>query len=577
MTRSPARKSTRAAGSAVPHINNATDLLLTSEAGNRVFLESTQFSSNLSISKSGIAAAGNGLYVMANDSDIILEAGQIITWFSGQVEFYDEKNFPQMITKQYTIGLGASVRQAAPVIISNPQDYNLMGCAHFANHSTKPNCVLDYLQGTNGINAVVLKIKKKTIVPQGYALELVFNYGKSAMHIHNIEGVCDYIPAPKTIEQLLIEDANYYANIYPEYLNGFEIDMPKSREYSSGHLRQVAQKFLPPGTFDVVENPDLTVFASMKERPETFFFIKIIPELSQHCWILMRFQRANNQVFLYDPEGLLFDKITPQWLNSLATPVVLCHSWFVFSKYKKDPEYQRTGSICIELAKSVFEGATLEHTEILLPAKAHWPRVTHCNLNSIISIGGIDPSPLNRLLVKYPEQLSSNSPDDRAAAIENILEQQKVTEEAALDIAGIEFGDVAYEIPIKKLFSAFDTAIEMHIPEHSISLLQQTGSSGFFAANAKRPLVKGDLGRAADLSSLKNILAYYQLQGLIVMSDSAIEAIANHTTPEIQTRLHTQCLDLILQPDASQLQLDLTQLLSSIGYQEPAQSIPSFL
>lgn len=210
------KRQTRANTIAKPFIEDASELLASTPAGLEIIEKANQIISNLFIAKSGVAEnAGNGLYIAATTSPLHIVKNQVITWFSGKVEFYNASSESQKSAQCYTIGLGNTKKNAALVIISNPRDQATMGCAHFANHSTNANCRLGYLKSSNGINGVFLESTKNILIPPGYALEFVFDYGSSAQNIHHIEGPCHYFPHIKPMSHFEEKDD---ALIKPSYL-----------------------------------------------------------------------------------------------------------------------------------------------------------------------------------------------------------------------------------------------------------------------------------------------------------------------------------------------------------------------
>lgn len=212
----PDERQTRSTTIAKPFIEDANELLASTPAGLEIIKKSSQIISNLFIAKSGVAEnAGNGLYIIATTSPIRIVKNQVITWFSGKVEFYDASSERQKSAQCYTIGLGNTKKNVAPVIISNPCDQTIMGWAHFANHSTNANCRLGYVKSSNGINGVFLESTKDTLIPPGYALEFVFDYGSSAQTIHHIDGACHYFPHIIPMSHFEEQDE---ALVEPDYL-----------------------------------------------------------------------------------------------------------------------------------------------------------------------------------------------------------------------------------------------------------------------------------------------------------------------------------------------------------------------
>lgn len=255
---------TRGSAPAKPPIENATALLCTSTRGQKILEASSSIIEKLCISNSDASPnAGNGLWLLSPESDTAFKNSQVITWFSGTVEFFNKDNAEQASAERYTIGLGSTMMNAAQVIISDPNDYNLEGCAHFANHSTRPNCKLDYLRNrqTNSVIAVLLILNQDIIVPQGHALELVFDYANSAAINHGILTACDYNPKPKPINELQGIKSNNHHTEFPKI----------SEKSQAGHMdwvqiMQIAMREEDPKT--VMPNPylDLTLF-DLKTSP----------------------------------------------------------------------------------------------------------------------------------------------------------------------------------------------------------------------------------------------------------------------------------------------------------------------
>ena len=186
-----------------PYIQEANDLLFSHKKARIKILRALDFAENLCISKSDVAEnAGNGLYIVAKKSDLQLKKGHVITWFNGKVEYYNPDDERQLDSMCYTVPLGSSFRNASQIILTNPQDYNLKGCGQFANHSKKPNATLSYVQGETSVIGVTLILNKDTLIRQGYALEIVFNYGQSSYTVHHLPSENNYSPQPKPIHTL---------------------------------------------------------------------------------------------------------------------------------------------------------------------------------------------------------------------------------------------------------------------------------------------------------------------------------------------------------------------------------------
>lgn len=419
---------TRAASAAQPQIGDATNLLLSTQTGIRIFEKSSSLSDNLLIRKSGVAdEAGNGLYIAAKTSDLRIEAEQVITWFSGEIQYADIKNPKQLKAKCYTIGLGSTKKNAAQVIISDPDNRNLLGCAHFANHSTKPNCKLQYLEGDNGIIAVLLVATKGFTLPQDHALELVFDYGSSAVNIHGIVGDCDY--HPHVIPMLHFDEEDGKTSFlmpYPDdtidtHFMGFsnhfyEAEMRKKLETDSSQMQELAQKSLPEDSFSLITTPERGVFRKLFDRQELFYFIRLAPDLDKMSWILMGVLRtkSKNKIYFFDPEGLLLDKVSQEWFSGLdltSTEIYFFHSWFAYNRME-DKGYSRT--ICVALAKLLSELNNFLVQPVEIESRsvvyAQFPEAAHSNFD-FVPYDEISTL-LSELLVHYPERRSSLLPKD---------------------------------------------------------------------------------------------------------------------------------------------------------------------
>lgn len=433
---------TRAASAAQPPIGDATNLLLSTQTGIRIFEKSSSLSDNLLIRKSGVAdEAGNGLYIAAKTSDLRIEAEQVITWFSGEIQYADIKNPKQLNAKCYTIGLGSTKKNAAQVIISDPENRSLLGCAHFANHSTKPNCKLQYLEGDNGIIAVLLVATKGFTLPQDHALELVFDYGSSAVNIHGIVGDCDYHPHVKPMLHFDEEDGKTsFLMPYPDdtidtHFMGFsnhfyEAEMRKKLETDSRQMQELAQKSLPEGSFSLITTPERGVFRNLFDRQEPFYFIRLAPDLDKMSWILMGVLRTKpkNKIYFLDPEGLLLDKVSHEWFSELdltSTEMYFFHSWFAYNRME-DKGYSRT--ICVALAKLLAE----LNDFLVQPVKvefrpgvgAQFPEAEHDNFDFVPY--DEKSTLLSELLVHYPERRSTLLPKNIK---ENILKINELLRE----------------------------------------------------------------------------------------------------------------------------------------------------
>lgn len=458
---------TRALNRAQPNITSATELLLTTKAGINIFTDATVFTENLFIGRSQIVGnAGNGLYIVAKTNDLFIKKGHIITWFNGEIVFLDKHAVTSAETQQYTIGLGSSIKTASQVIISRPDDHNLFGCAHLANHSTSPNSKLKYLQGENGVNGVLLITNRAIHLKRGEALEMVFDYNTSAVNVHHIFSPYAYQPVPILFSQIIeAPKINFLAD--PSSLSKAEDDtiknmdgcarfshtpvdpddekmgiflgeaaynygdpMPKRRnkEKTLEQMTSLVSEFLSSSSFQIATAMDLSFFKDLLTKSARYFFVQITPELDEHYWIFIYHDARAKKLYIFDPQGLPLTKFSPAWLSTAAlgaTEICICHSWFVYATHPKAPEYQQTGTICIELARVIATGLNISASEFPFPAKDDWTtmggKISHFNL--ILPSSAPDLKALGTLFVSYPNKISCET-SDREAAITEILSRQ---------------------------------------------------------------------------------------------------------------------------------------------------------
>lgn len=422
---------------AIPYISDATELLSSSDHGLSILLKALDFSPHLYLAKSDAGEyAGNGLYIVAKNADLVLKKGQIITWFDGKVVFADKDDPEQNFLKNYSISLGHSITHTAPIILSNPMDFDILGCAHFTNHSKHPNCKLEFVEGMTGIMGAILVLNKDITLPSGKALELVFNYGKTASTLHGLSSDCVYDPKPKLME--LLRPASPIEIHQPDffvprlYSTGSESQMFKRKsktvriEYTPAQMSALLAQYLPESSYKIIASLDDPIY--LAEDPAEYYFMELNPELNAYAWIFMYFNRQTNTLCFFDPEGLLLSKIKYNQFNfsGLINPSIqLCHSWFIYSKYKEDIQYQKTGAICIELAKNIFQGLIIEGlpiselSEIFIPGQPKAP-ILHMNIKGSPAL-----NTLGDLLVPYPEKKPRSSDQERARALSSILAEQQ--------------------------------------------------------------------------------------------------------------------------------------------------------
>ena len=468
-------RETRYTDFAKPHIGHTTDLFCSTKQGLDMYTKACDFSSLLCIAKSDVSInAGSGLYIIAKNNNLNIKKGPI-TWFSGKIVFADKSDMEQKLLRCYTVGLGSLMRNAAQVILSDPDDYNLLGCAHLANHSTNPNCKLTYVQSTDDVIATILELKKDTVIHQGDALELVFNYGKSAITVHGIEDDCNYIPMPKPIEQLqdilsqeyqndvvsykrkapVIEELDDTMDYYkycsmPLYVAMIELStaidslknslesrkkMPRHHlEYTTIQLTELIKRFLPSSSFKVLNIYEMGGVFNPAKMAEDYFFIQLNPALDEFKWIFAYHSRRESRLYFFDPEGLPLEKVKRSWfpIELKDISIHFCHSWFVYSRYAKTSEHQKTGVICVEVAKMISQGLTLESnlifkTEFLLAEQ--WGSVGREVVHFNLSLPHVPQlKELSELLVDYPQKIPTNCTEDRALALSTILREQNTSE-----------------------------------------------------------------------------------------------------------------------------------------------------
>lgn len=424
---------------ASPYLTDATDLLSSSKHGLSILEKALNFSEHLCIAKSDADEnAGNGLYMVASETDLHLKKGQVLTWFSGKVVFADKDDPEQIKCRSYSVGLGYSIKNTASIILSDPMNFSLLGCGHRVNHSRHPNCRLEFIEGPEGIIGSILVLNKDIILQQGEALELVFNYGNSATTIHGLSEDCTYNPSPKPIAELKLVNATEMMphDFSDSHSNSSrsERDMLRKKtkiarvEYTPTEMRTLLQQYLPEGSFKILANSDNSLPTFLADDPAQYYFMEIIPELDEFSWILMFFNKQTNTLYFFDPEGLLLDKINHHKFNlsGLKDPCIqLCHSWFVFSRHRDDIQYQKTGAICVELAKLINEGLVINSQ--FIPAFSDrsipWLRgksIVHMNLQLPSA-----SSSLSTLLVHYPEKHPTCRAALREQALSSILSPQQ--------------------------------------------------------------------------------------------------------------------------------------------------------
>lgn len=508
--------------SASPYLTDATDLLSSSKHGLSILEKAFNFSEHLCIAKSDAAkSAGNGLYIVASDTVLRLKRGLVLTWFSGKVVFADKDDPEQIQLKTYSIGLGYSIKNTASIILSDPMNFSLLGCAHRVNHSRHPNCHLEFIEGPEGIIGSILVLNKDIILHQGEALELVFNYGNSATTIHGLSVDCAYNPSPKPIAELELVTATEMMphDLSDAYSNSSrsESDMLRKKtkmarvEYTPTQMRTLLQQYLPEGSFKILANSDNSIPTFLADDPAQYYFMEIIPELDEFSWILMFFNKQTNTLYFFDPEGLLLDKINHHKFNfsGLKDPCIqLCHSWFVFSRHREDIQYQKTGAICVELAKSINEGLVINSQFIpaLSDRSIPWLRsksIVHMNLQL-----PFPSSSLSTLLVHYPEKHPTCPAALREQALSSILfpQQDRL-------LPPPEVPDPLYELP----------AIE------ATDVVKKRPSPQFFA---EEPFM-----------SLHPALLHYQAD-LKLSKDDILKLTQQTTTPE-KEQLLTLCLKIL--------------------------------
>lgn len=359
--------------------------------------------------------------------------------------------------------------------------------------------------------------------------------------------------------------------------------MPKkSNEYTVDQMGQIAQQFLPASTFNILVDPEKDTFANLGQRPETFFFIQLHLELGQIFWILMHFDRETRVISLFDPEGLLLNKVSPQWFSNptLASHQInLCHSWFVFSKFSGEPEYQKTGVICAELAKSIHVKARLGLTPIeALPKRARWPlEIVDCNLTSIVPVAGEDVTALTTLVVQHPERISSVPPHNRAEAIAKIVASQQL--QAVSPIADVvpdveaaqapEIAPTAEVVPDVTMAPGAETAAAIGlVPDLDAKpqIGRQDLEALLFSLFTPPQVTHGRKRKPSEESSLKDALEYHRGSGAITIEDEDILLlISSATAEEAKKELDTLCSRVLFEDQTPQtLQQAIDEYLDKI-------------
>ena len=354
-------KNTRSRGASEILIPDSTKLLATTPQGQQILDNADSFKKFLWIGPSRAAPnAGKGLFLIAPDMDLFLPEGSAITWYHGDIQYYDENNVAQQEAKKYTIALGPIKSHTSQVIISDPSNESLVGCAHFINHSQKPNCRLKYLTGACGVSAVLITLNQNILLRKGKKLELVIDYGQSAKYIHGIDQKCLYTPQAVDIEDVELQNPAMEGVIsyFPESV------MPK--EFKPSDLQMIVGQFLRPTTMFKVfpENTNAQgIRESLADPNVLFLFIKGSYSL-QERWILICRQQVDGIVslFLFDPEGLPYEKFETDWFKELPqnSRIYVCTTWWTYGQ--SDPH---TGAIVIEIAKMLNPFRNGENLEIL--------------------------------------------------------------------------------------------------------------------------------------------------------------------------------------------------------------------
>jgi len=404
---------------------DAIQSILSTKKGERYFDKILELSDNLVIRQSGLGQkAGKGLFIAAKNADLRLKAKTPLTFFNGSIHDYEKSSHEDSSRKCYTIGLGSTLKAAAKVIISDPDDINPVGSAHFANHSTLPNCELSYLYGDFDIIAVLIVLTDDIIIAKDHALELVFDYGDSAEVIHGIKDTCKYKPHIKPMSHFDEEDQGEF--FLP---NHHDIDMARcdrlaqrSREKSfpkelkseaSDKLKFLAEKSLPKTSFSIIDSSDDDAFVNLFARKESYYFIQIY----QHDirWILMHVARSKsgeNSISLFDPDGDLGSKVLSQWffgLDLTNTTFNFIQSRCIDNTY--GAKYGHTHVSCVALARLMLNGLhdssvgfnTIDSQAVSKLRRMTWlfSNVSHSN----IQLKSKDPlsTLMVKLLTNYPQ------------------------------------------------------------------------------------------------------------------------------------------------------------------------------
>lgn len=537
-----------------PYFTDANALLTSNSHGLSILNKAINFSEYLCIAQSDAGPeAGHGLYMVAKTKDLYLKKGQIVTWFSGKIVFFDKDDLEQIQMRDYTIPLDYSITNSASIIISDPMNFSLFGCGHRVNHSRHPNCRLKFIEGPGGVIGSILALNQDIMIPNGHALELVFDYGHSATTIHGLSDDCFYQPSPKLIAELepikSMESMPHDFSDCDVSLSISESDMGKKRikleriEYTSAQMNTLLQHALPENSYQIIESSYGGFKIPLAQERAEYYFLEIMPALDEFSWILMYLNRKTNTLFFFDPEGLLLDKIRHHQLNLSGLEnltIQLCHSWFTFSKYKEELQYQKTGAICVELAKNIKQGFVNQGPPIQDLAKTtitcfSGKPVRHMNLQLLDK-----DCALNTLFVPYPEKKPLVSSELREQALHSILNAQQ-------SILAPQIDPEHFDEPATLEASAL-------IPKRSSPL--------FFEKK--------------HITEFEAALSYYQ--ETLRLSTEDLSKLFQKTTESEKEQLTILCLRLLWNTDESnlnKLELQVKEILDALEKKEQHDSVLS--
>lgn len=205
----------------------------------------------------------------------------------------------------------------------------------------------------------------------------------------------------------------------------------KSVEYTYSQLSELVEKFISRDQFLMMSALDLAADFNPTQMSEQYFFLRIQIDLEKACWVLIYHDKVNRKLFFFDPEGLPMDKFSYAWFvsqNLGTSEFHFCHSWLVYSQYNSAAEHNKTGVMCVELAKMIQSGVQFD----MLPIPEEtismglWSRrQKQCyHFNLVLPSHDVRVTPLRNLLVSYPLKTAAHLAELREHALLQIIASQ---------------------------------------------------------------------------------------------------------------------------------------------------------